>query len=191
MDEETSGTIPSRWHVLTEKTVADCRVFTVSSLRERNEKTGAESDFFVINAYDWVVALASPREGEYLMVNQFRFGSGELSLEFPAGCIDGGEIPLQAAARELAEETGYEPIGEGCVIGKILPNPALQNNTCWIVRFDSVRKVGSPHWEGFEEMEIISMPLNEIIRMALNGKISHGIAHAALFFLQNTPKSSF
>jgi len=182
MGEETSGKTPSLWRVLSEKEIADCRVFKVSKLYERNEKTGAEGEFFVINAFDWVVALARDKDDKYLMVNQFRFGSGALSWEFPAGCVDEGETPLEAAARELSEETGYLPVGQGRVIGKILPNPALQDNVCHIVFFDKVEKRGQPHWDGFEEIEVKLMPFCEIVRMALDGGISHGMMHAALFF---------
>jgi ADP-ribose pyrophosphatase len=183
--DETFGKTPSLWRVISEREVADCRVFKVSGRTERNEKTGIEYEFFVINAFNWVVALAKGGDGRYLLVNQFRFGSGALSWEFPAGCVDSGEAPVEAAARELAEETGYAPVGQGRVIGRILPNPALQDNVCWIVLFEKVEKRGEPRWQDFEEMEIARKSLDEIIDMAKRGEISHGMAHAALFFLQN------
>jgi ADP-ribose pyrophosphatase len=190
MSEKSLPEIPSKWTVLSEREIADCRVFKVTGRREKNDRTGVEGEFFVIRAFDWVVALARS-DGEYLMVNQFRFGSGNLSWEFPAGCIDKGETPLEAAARELSEETGYSPACEGRIIGRILPNPALQDNVCWIVLFDKVEKCGQAHFDGFEEIESKRMPLGEITAMALDGRISHGMAHAALFFLQNVQNQSF
>jgi 8-oxo-dGTP pyrophosphatase MutT (NUDIX family) len=42
-----------------------------------------------------------------LLVSQFRPPVGSATMEFPAGLIDGGETPEQAALRELREETGY------------------------------------------------------------------------------------
>lgn len=56
-----------------------------------------------------VVPVARNRdtgEKRFVMILQRRVGSGDLSLEFPAGMVDAGEAPLAAAARELLEETG-------------------------------------------------------------------------------------
>ena len=183
MTDADPSHLPTLWRTLSETPVADCRVFKVVSQRAQNPRTGCEGEFFVIKAFDWVVALAATAVGEYLMVNQYRFGSQALSWEFPAGCLDPGEEPVAAAARELREETGFEPLGEGRVIGKFLPNPALQDNTCWIVLFDKVTDTGKTDWDPFEEMEIKRLPLEEIVKMAKDGRITHGMAHAALFFL--------
>ena len=46
--------------------------------------------------------------GETLVVKQFRYAIGRETIEFPAGKLDPGEEPLQAANRELMEETGYK-----------------------------------------------------------------------------------
>lgn len=46
-------------------------------------------------------------KGRILLVRQYRHAAGEYLWELPAGRIDEGEKPLQAAKRELAEETGY------------------------------------------------------------------------------------
>lgn len=174
---------PALWQTLSETQVADCRVFTVVKEHAKNPRTGAEGDFSIIKAPDWVVTLASPEEGAFLMVNQYRFGTRNLSWEFPAGCLDAGESPLDAAARELLEETGYKPETAGRVIGKFNPNPALQGNTCWIVRFDRVSDTGTKHWDDFEELELRLLRESEIKRMASDGRITHGMVHAALYFL--------
>jgi ADP-sugar diphosphatase len=58
-----------------------------------------------------VVPVACNRdtgERRFVMILQRRVGSGDLSLEFPAGMVDGEEAPEETAVRELAEETGLK-----------------------------------------------------------------------------------
>lgn len=54
-----------------------------------------------------VVVVACPGPDRILLVNQFRYAIGRMSLELPAGKLDPGEQPAAAALRELAEETGW------------------------------------------------------------------------------------
>jgi ADP-ribose pyrophosphatase len=53
-----------------------------------------------------VAVLVRDGAGRVLLVRQIRYPLGCSTLELPAGLIDPGETPAQAAARELAEEAG-------------------------------------------------------------------------------------
>lgn len=64
-------------------------------------------DFYTLWQPDWVLILARTAEGKWVMTEQYRHGTGKIALEFPAGIIDKGEAPEQAALRELQEECGY------------------------------------------------------------------------------------
>ena len=64
------------------------------------------------------------------MVEQFRFGSEQISLEFPGGQIGKGEQPEFTAHRELTEETGYIA-NSMTLLGSSYPNPATHDNKCW------------------------------------------------------------
>ena len=59
-------------------------------------------------ATDFVVIVAVTRQDQILLVRQFRPAAAAVTLELPAGHVDPGETPEQAARRELLEETGYE-----------------------------------------------------------------------------------
>jgi len=76
-----------------------------SVVKPNGKKTTRE----VVEHVDCVVILPIDSKGNVLLVRQFRHAVGKELLELPAGSIDPGETPEQAAVRELREETGYKP----------------------------------------------------------------------------------
>ena len=73
---------------------------------ESTASDGLKGDYIVMDAPDWVIVI--PDAGDtFLLVKQWRHGENALSIEFPGGVIERDETPEQAAARELAEETGF------------------------------------------------------------------------------------
>lgn len=63
-----------------------------------------------VDAIQILAILEKPSGPEVLLEKQFRPPTGKIVVEFPAGMVDEGETPEQAAVRELREETGY--VGE-------------------------------------------------------------------------------
>ena len=98
---------PAHWEVLSEKHIADCKVFEIYEERCRHPVDGREGDFYSIASADWVNTIALTQEKELVMVRQYRFAIRGLSWEIPGGLIDSGESPIKAGLRELREETGY------------------------------------------------------------------------------------
>lgn len=70
-------------------------------------KTLQGKPFYRINALDGVIVLALTASNEIVLVKQFRPALGQHTLEMPAGAVEPNETPVEAAARELYEETGY------------------------------------------------------------------------------------
>ena len=86
-----------------------------------------------LNCPDWVMVIATNDKDEYLFVKQLRYGVMEELDEFICGQVEAKEVPVQAAIRELKEETGYEipdkEMGSRVdYLGSLYPNPAFQNN---------------------------------------------------------------
>ena len=88
---------------------------------------GQEGHYEVIDPeHDWTIVV--PVLGNnFLMVKQWRHAGSSLSIEFPGGVMDNGEVPEQSAARELQEETGFTA-QKFTHLGTMNPNPALMAN---------------------------------------------------------------
>lgn len=93
-----------------------------------------------VNASDWVTIIVEKtistskksnfNANEFLVEKQFRYGSNCEIEEFPCGMVEKDEDPVNAAARELEEETGYKIKPEFFTyLGSTSPNPAFMTNT--------------------------------------------------------------
>jgi len=68
---------------------------------------GQQATYDIIKEPDFVTVAAFTAENKAIMVRQFRAGPEKILVTFPTGNIDKGETPLEAAIRELREESGY------------------------------------------------------------------------------------
>ena len=86
--------------------------------------------------------------------------------------MDSGERPIEAAARELREETGYGFARLLC-LGSVTTNPAIQNNRCWLYVAVEARPEGEATPEETEDIEVFTVPLAEALDMVDDGRIDH------------------
>ncbi len=178
---------PKHWSLLNSAVHASCRIFNVMRQTFRHPKTEKESDFFVIHTSNWANICALTPDREVVMVRQYRFGVQELVWEFPGGIIDPGEDPVEAAVRELREETGFE--GEHArVMATVWPNPALFNNICTLVRVDNAAMRHDLNWDEHEEIEVGTFSIDTLKGWAHSGEFKHSIALNQLYFLEESLK---
>lgn len=152
-----------KWIVEEREKAFPCGIFDVYFNRSIGPE-GQKATFVSLALNDWVVVVPYiPREtgDEFLMVKQFRHGSGTIITEFPAGVVEPGEDPAYAGARELREETGYEP--DSLVhLGSINPNPAFLSNTCHFYLATGLHLTGEQNLDLHELIEVVSMPRSRV-----------------------------
>jgi ADP-ribose pyrophosphatase len=93
--------------IISSRVVYKCRLFRVTEDRAVDPKTGFEIRRSVVRHAGSAVMMAVDEKKRVLLVRQYRLPAEKYLWELPAGKVDPGEKPLQAAKRELIEETGY------------------------------------------------------------------------------------
>jgi ADP-ribose pyrophosphatase len=111
-----------------------------------------------------------PMLGEnVLMLRQYRLALNEVILELPAGTRDPHEAWDVCAQRELREETGYQ--AERLVnLGEMWAAPGVSNERMAVFLADGLLPAPLPQDED-EMIEVVPMPLTELVKMALNGTL--------------------
>lgn len=139
-------------------------------------------DYYVLDFVPWVHVIPVTKNGQIVMIRQYRHGAGEVFWEIPGGTTHpstGDEDPLMAAKRELLEETGYES-DTWKLIGEHFPNPALQSNQMLLYLAQNCEKVAEPLLDPFEDIEVELMPIKDVFDRAESGGIKHSIVLAGL-----------
>jgi ADP-ribose pyrophosphatase len=173
---------PETWKRIKSEEIADCRVFKVREDFCQRASDQKESTFFVIECPNWVNVIALTKEKEVVLIEQYRQGTEEITLEIPGGMVDGGENYVDAANRELVEETGYSS-NNVVYLGKSRPNPAIQNN--WMFHYLALdcEKTEDTAFDEHESLVTKLVPLAEIENLIKSGEITHSLVLAGFYFL--------
>ena len=160
--------------------------------------------FYNYSRRDYVVIVASDTEGNYLCVRQFRHGIGEVTTEFVAGGIereDGAEYSrhrgagsghggvddadaegaLDAAKRELLEETGYES-DEWDYLMTLPSNATIADNYAYLFTAKNCRPVAGQSLDETEYLSVERYTGAEIKELIAKGQFQQAM-HIAAWFL--------
>jgi ADP-ribose pyrophosphatase len=92
--------------IISSKQVYSCRIFTVTE-DVAHDDSGFEINRSIVRHPGSAVMMAIDERDRVLLVRQYRLPPDRSMWELPAGKIDPGETAIEAARRELKEETGY------------------------------------------------------------------------------------
>lgn len=172
-----------RWELISSEIMYRCAMFTVRRNHSRSAHSQQTHDFHVLETRDWVNVVPITDDQRVVMVQQFRHGIRDLTLEVPAGILDDTDRdPAAGALRELREETGYVA-ARVALLGTVHPNPAIMTNRCHIFAAYDVRKVGAPQWDATEELVVQTVPLTRIPEFVRLGMVSNALTLAAFHLL--------
>lgn len=172
----------AKWKTISEEKAADLIIFDAVFKKRLHPLTGKPGKFTVLNSPDWVNIIPVTDEGKIVLVQQYRQGIDEITLEIPGGLIENSEVPLLAARRECLEETGYEGTELPIQIGKMRPNPAFQTNTCHTFVWNKCKALHKQNLDTNEDIAILEYTEEQIKEMINDGRINHGVILTAFFF---------
>ena len=168
--------------VLSSKVVYTSRVFNVTS-DEVVEPSGVRVRRDIIRHPGSVVILALDErkaEPSVLLIRQYRYAANRELWELPAGRIDEGESALEAAQRELAEETGYSA-SEWTPALCYYSSPGFLDETMSVFAARDLRR-GKAAPEEDECIASRLVPLSRAVQWVMSGKVQDGKAIAGVLW---------
>lgn len=136
--------------------------------------------FYVLDYPDWVQIVALDETDHLILVRQYRHGLGAVALELPCGGMDAADRdPVAAAARELAEETGYSA-DRWRLIASLSPNAANHSNRTHIVLAEGAHRTQAPADDPTERLIVERVPVTQAVAEARRGGMAQAMHVAAL-----------
>ena len=137
-------------------------------------------EYYVLEYPEWVNTIAITKEGKFVFVRQYRYGIGKTLNELCAGVVEKGEAPMDAARRELLEETGFGG-GDWQPWMKISANPSTHTNITHCFLATGVELVGKQHLDKGEDIHVRIFTRDEVLGMLRRGEVWQSLMAAPLW----------
>lgn len=141
-------------------------------------------EYYVLEYPNWVNIVALTKENKVILVKQYRHGAGKEFLEIPGGVIDEGEDALDAAKREMLEETGYAFESMERLVD-LYPNPATSTNITTTFLAKGGIKVKEQELDDQEEIDVLLYSIDDVKKLLKDHKIGQALHVSALFYWLN------
>lgn len=140
-----------------------------------------KEEYYVLEYPTWVNMIGITEQETLLFVRQYRHGAGKVLVELPAGVVEDGEAPEDAARREMLEETGYA-FDSIEYIGELYANPATSGNITYTYLLRGGKKMQEQCLDNSEDIEVVEMSLEEAKTFLFNNQLGQALHTAALFY---------
>ena len=137
-------------------------------------------EFYVLEYPSWVNVIVITPDDRFVMVRQYRHGLGIISTELCAGVVEQGEEPIDAAKRELLEETGYSG-GEWQLQCVISGNPSTTNNLTYCFLAIGVTQTSSQHLDATEDIQVLTLTREQLLHLLENDEMKQSLMLAPLW----------
>ncbi|WP_017543403.1 NUDIX hydrolase [Nocardiopsis prasina] len=126
-------------------------------------------------------AVVMDEEDRVLLEWRHRFIPDTWAYEIPMGGVEAGESPVDAAAREVLEETGWRP-GPLCPLVYVQPTPGISDSAHHVFFADTAEYVGDPA-EDWESERVEWVPLADVPGLVAGRRLVAGTSMTALLYL--------
>jgi len=177
----TRPALAEGWERLGSERLLANRYFSLRSDRLRLPDGGIKDPYFVLERPDAAIIVPITANDEVVLVRQYRPPLEMMELGLPAGLVEEGERPQEAARRELAEETGHTG-GEWEPLGTLASSPSLKDNWAYLFLARGVEETTAPDPDEHELVEVVRVPVAELLGLVHSDKIvsSSGVAAVML-----------
>jgi len=158
--------------IVDSKEVYNCKLFRVTEDKAVDPKNGFEIKRSVVRHAGSAVMIAMDDKKRILLVRQYRLPAADYLWELPAGKVDDGEKPLQAAKRELAEETGYKARKWTKLVSFFASPGYVQERMTIFLATDLIQGAATPMDD--EQIETRWFKRKELGQLIRDGKIDDG-----------------
>ncbi|MFP4528761.1 MAG: NUDIX hydrolase [Candidatus Kapaibacterium sp.] len=172
----------AKWETVALEKLGNHKIFDLYHVTRRHPEWDKTGEFVFLDSPQWVNIIPITPDNDVVMIEQYRQGVDDITLEIPGGLVEEGENPRLAGQRECTEETGYYAPRDAILIGENLPNPAFLNNVCYHYAWQGCTLESAQALDSHEDINVRLIPLADIPQMIAEGRIRHSLVLTAFFF---------